>query len=223
MTDHYHQEKPAMKSIYFASSLALALATTAQAQTSDSGTADAVAELEAAVIPLQVNGVTTLNFGAIRIPNGLVAGNRCSYFLGASHPTSVATNLRELSSTGAVTDSSFPTSSGCELSGTAQVAQFDVTCSAATPTQFSATWTNAGEIGVTFRQPVSTNRFLLAAFPDGGNASSQLQNSLNSTLNVNCPNNGALDLYVGGEVVLEPTARSATEVTVGTITLSANY
>lgn len=210
-----------MKHSHFALVLVLTFPPFAQAQTSDTASADALATLEAAVIPLQVDGADSLDFGSLRIPNGLVAGNTCSYYSGAGNTATTA--LREFNSAGSVVDQSFPTPSGCEVSGTAQSAKFDVTCSAATPTQFSVSWTSAGNTGVTFRETILSGLRLLAAYPDGGNASSLLQDSRSSTMTLTCPNNGALDIYVGGEVVLESTASAASQLTVGTVTLSANY
>jgi hypothetical protein len=192
----------------------------ALAQSSDSSSVDAVATLEAAVIPLNVGGGQSLDFGSIRIPNGLVSGNTCSYYLGGDVTTQ--TLLRELNAGGTIVDSDFPTPSGCQLSGAAVAARFDVTCSAAT-TQISASWSSAGATGVTFRRPDNTNRNLIAAATDGGNAASMFQNTITDSMTITCPNNGAVDIYVGGEVVLGTGATAGTNVTVGTITLSANY
>lgn len=203
---------------------ALTTSTAAMAQTSDNATVDAVATLEQVTPPLTVSVLANLDYGFINIPNGVVAGNQCSYDIRAS--VNPVMTVKELNSSGTTVDSTFPTPSNCENSGSFKPTRFLINCSPATPTTITYTLTSplAGS-GVVLTDSESTE---LAAVQSNG--TTNFLNSSSSTIVPTCPDGtatgsaaGEFQMLVGGRLILDETATPGSDVTVGTVTLTATY
>ena len=204
--------------------LAALTAAPVMAQTSDNATVDANATLQQVVPPLSVSGLQALNFGTVNIPNGVVAGNQCSYDISASKAATVST--QELNSNGGTVDLTFPTPSNCEATGEVQSASFTISCNAATPTTVTYALNSplAGS-GVVLTNTVGSE---MIAVQD--NDGPTFQTTPNDTFSPTCPDGsgtgsipGLFEVRVGGRLIIGDTATPGANITVGTITLTATY
>ena len=200
--------------IGFAALAAAACLAAPQAALAESDIVNAVATFERAITPITVAGVDALDLGTIRIPSGETEGARCVYSL-ESDGGAVA--VTEIDADGDPVAGAAPTASGCEQSGTAAPGKFDLSCAAAENVTLSASWTTAVS-GVTLRSPVSGDMISFAPLGE------PISNSATgSSLTVACPAGGKAEIQVGGAMVVETLAVEATNLTVGVVTLSANY
>lgn len=205
---------------------ALVTSGAALAQISDSATAQANADIVVVQPPLAVDSVTDLTFGTVSIPNGTVPGNRCSYSISGADAYSRVRVVEE-SADGVLFDAILPTPSFCEASDAFSAARFAITCNVATPTTVSLTLVSPF--------PTSEMRFteisgVAMTAVQKGATSGALNFGPASGINVTCPDGtasgsteGAFDVLVGGRLLLFETANPASDVNVGTITLTASY
>lgn len=210
-------------------STALLAASPALAQSTGGPTSlsvDARAEIVTSQLDLSIAVGTSANFGAITIPNGTTAGAQCRYDLVVSSATGRdgQISLAEVRN-GQSFDSTFPTPSGCQQTGTTEAAYFGILCTPGAPVTVRADWTSAGLPGVSLSPSVSG----YIADANIGTVEAIRQN-INPVVNTTytCTESGtsqgAFVVRLGGRVTLDTNAvPNNGDVTVGTITLNATY
>lgn len=191
------------------------------AQTSDSAQVDAVATLQQVVPPLDVTGLTALQFGTVNIPNGVSEGGACEYNIDAAGSMA----LREMNG-GVQVDTSFPTPSNCAFDGELwSRGAFTIQCSPASPTTIGIEMQSAGLSGVDLLD--SGGRTMVAS----GDSMAPQMTASGASMVVTCPDgsstsvgsSGVLIVQVGGRLLVSEGAQPATDAVVGTVTLTASY
>ncbi len=205
---------------------ALITSSAAMAQSTDSATARAAASLQIETPPLTVEAESDLQFGTVNIPNGAIAGNRCVYGISSTSRTSFIFS-EEIDPSGAIAGTVAPTPSGCGYSGSFSTAQFALTCTVGTPTNVSLTVNSLlSESGAVLTPDPGVQMTALAS----GTSASALVFGTSDTMVVTCPEGAsagdlisAFDVVVGGRLTLSELATPGSDITVGTITLTASY
>ncbi|KPF62440.1 hypothetical protein [Porphyrobacter sp. AAP60] len=202
------------------------IAAPAAAQTAnDSATIDATANIVRSDLVLSVANFRDMDLGTVTIPNGTVSNAQCRYTLRLLNEQFSGTmNMAEVRN-GAITDTTFPTPSGCEVQGTTTPAAFTVGCTPAVPVTFRAEWTTQpGLPGVA----LGTSGEAVARFVNASEARAQFNNiGVNGTFS--CPDGsaggatpGAFVVSVGAVLTLDAEA-APFNGTVGSVTLTATY
>ncbi|WP_143738077.1 hypothetical protein [Erythrobacter donghaensis] len=197
----------------------------AVAQVSDSATVNANAELLEVTPPLSVTGTSDLEFGSLNIPNGVVSQRFCVYDVPANgSPTRV---VYETDTSFNVIDSVLPTPSNCDASGSFDPARFAVSCSAATPTTFTAV---IEDTGLNNGFLVESNGIKIAALHKGATNNGFVNSTVSNTIVATCPDGftsgttaGELDILVGARLALDLATAASPATSTGTITLTATY
>ncbi len=205
---------------------ALITSSAAMAQSTDSATAQATADFQIETPPLTVAATSDLQFATVNIPNGAVAGNQCEYILPSSSGTTFV-SVAELDSQGGFVSAVSPTPSGCAKTGSHAPARFAITCTVATPTNVSLSVDGLLEgSGVVLTSNPGTKMTAVEKDSNFG----ALVFSSTETMEVACPEGesagdalGAFDVVVGGYLLLSELATPGSDITVGTITVTASY
>ena len=196
----------------------LAAVHTAHAQSSDSATINALATLEITQSELEIDVISPLDLGTVRIPNGSQVGNICRYWLSMEQTNGVY-RQRELDSSGNTVVGS-PTPSGCQSDLSAwRFAEVEVSCDPGALVTYDSTYQNAGVPGVTFGLPASGQGSAMLRLQDGSLAGSA---DADGDVSWQCPSDGSASLRFGGRIDLGANAQAGVQ-TVGTISLEASY
>ncbi|MDF1679672.1 hypothetical protein [Ponticaulis sp.] len=202
---------------------ALSISLMGAAHAQDSATVDATVTLEQSVPPLALTGQSSLNFGAVNIPNGTETGHSCHYNVGVSGATPTY-QLYEYSETDTLTDTTVPTPSGCNWGSAstpdASYGVFAVTCNPASTVDFTTSWTNGVATGVNLEAGTGT---VTQSFSNSDLSSTLASGSSAGGMSATCPADGDMYVAIGGRLVVQTTASAGTDVLVGTVTLDAAY
>lgn len=198
--------------------LALGLALSGQAiaqQAPASSTADVLADIEPALLQFEIQVVSPMSFGSVRIPR---AGNSvCRYILGPDAGIAV----REFTKSGEPVSATAPTPAGCSQSGEGAAAMFGIGCAPGEAIQYDITHTSAGRQGLSFSSTAGGSPNVLRIVPVADGASAEDRSAAQGSFA--CPASGQVSARIAGQLNIDDAAETGTGVNVGQVTLAVRY
>lgn len=200
---------------------ALSIGLMGAAHAQDSAVIDVSASINDPVDPISLTSMQSMSFGRVNKPAGADATHTCLYSVGVNSANTVSQQSFYWSDSGAP-EPVIPgeTRGGCgtTFNNPAQVGYVQMLCAANEAVDLSIQYKGGGVAGTTLLAPHQDIALYVSRYGE----TTPVATTTGQSLSVTCED-GGMDVWVGGALLVGANASAATDITVGTIALEASY